>query len=399
MVRIVMNSVEKKFGDETVIPNMNLEIKDKEFLVLVGPSGCGKSTMLNLIAGLEYPTSGSIFFDDKEVTYLNPRDRNIAMVFQSYALYPHMNTYDNMAFSLKLAKMDKKLIDERVHRAAQILQIEDLLNKKPKQMSGGQRQRVALGRAIVRDPSIFLLDEPLSNLDAKLRVEMRAEIIRLQKTLQTTMCYVTHDQTEAMSMADRIAIINKGEIQQVGTPFEVYNFPKNVFVAGFIGSPSMNFLSGSIQQEGSDYYLVLVGKKLRLTGKRVEAAKIFLEKCKNDNLEPEVIIGIRPEHLLTGYKEEDTIIKPTIEQDERLEKVSPSSGSISVLGTVFVVEHLGAGTYITMELNDDILKERIGIMLDGFFDANINDQLYIRLYEPYLHIFDKNNKNSLLTLL
>ncbi|MHA1227040.1 MAG: ABC transporter ATP-binding protein [Candidatus Hodarchaeales archaeon] len=399
MVRIVMNSVEKKFGDETVIPNMNLEIKDKEFLVLVGPSGCGKSTMLNLIAGLEYPTSGSIFFDDKEVTYLNPRDRNIAMVFQSYALYHHMNTYDNMAFSLKLAKMDKKLIDERVHRAAQILQIEDLLNKKPKQMSGGQRQRVALGRAIVRDPSIFLLDEPLSNLDAKLRVEMRAEIIRLQKTLQTTMCYVTHDQTEAMSMADRIAIINKGEIQQVGTPFEVYNFPKNVFVAGFIGSPSMNFLSGSIQQEGSDYYLVLVGKKLRLTGKRVEAAKIFLEKCKNDNLEPEVIIGIRPEHLLTGYKEEDTIIKPTIEQDERLEKVSPSSGSISVLGTVFVVEHLGAGTYITMELNDDILKERIGIMLDGFFDANINDQLYIRLYEPYLHIFDKNNKNSLLTLL
>ncbi|MHA1974325.1 MAG: ABC transporter ATP-binding protein [Candidatus Hodarchaeales archaeon] len=399
MVRIVMNSVEKKFGDETVIPNMNLEIKDKEFLVLVGPSGCGKSTMLNLIAGLEYPTSGSIFFDDIEVTYLNPRDRNIAMVFQSYALYPHMNTYDNMAFSLKLAKMDKNIIDEKVHRAAQILQIEDLLNKKPKQMSGGQRQRVALGRAIVRDPSIFLLDEPLSNLDAKLRVEMRAEIIRLQKQLQTTMCYVTHDQTEAMSMADRIAIINKGEIQQVGTPFEVYNFPNNVFVAGFIGSPSMNFLSGSIQREGSEYFLILVGEKLRLTGKRAEAAKIFLEKCRNENSEPEVIIGIRPEHLLTGYKEEDTIIKPTIEQDERLEKVSPSSESISVLGTVFVVEHLGAGTYITMELNDDILKERIGIMLDGFFDANINDQLFIRLYEPYLHIFDKNNKNSLLTLL
>ena len=396
MVKIVMNNVQKQFDKELVIPDMNLEVEDKEFLVLVGPSGCGKSTMLNLIAGLEYPTGGTIHFDEKEVSYVNPRDRNIAMVFQSYALYPHMNTYDNMAFSLHLSKMNKGEIDKRVQRAAKILQIEELLDKKPKQMSGGQRQRVALGRAIVRNPSVFLLDEPLSNLDAKLRVEMRAEIIRLQKTLETTLCYVTHDQVEAMSMADRIAIINKGRIQQVGTPFEVYNFPGNRFVGGFIGSPSMNFMSGMISQDGSDYYLDFAGGNLKLTGNRADAAKEFMNKCKAENREIKVIVGFRPEHLLTAVNEDDTRISSAVTSlDERLDSPTASSENVIEQGTVFVVEHLGAGTYVTLELE----KERVGIMVDGYFVARINDTLYVRFYEPYVHLFDAETEENILTLL
>ncbi|MFX1505599.1 MAG: ABC transporter ATP-binding protein [Promethearchaeota archaeon] len=410
MVKIVMKNIEKRFGKELVIPDMNLVVEDKEFLVLVGPSGCGKSTMLNLIAGLEYPTGGTIYFDDREVSYVNPRDRNIAMVFQSYALYPHMNTYENLAFSLRLSKMGKKEIDERVKRAAKILQIEELLEKKPKQMSGGQRQRVALGRAIVRNPSVFLLDEPLSNLDAKLRVEMRGEIIRLQKSLETTLCYVTHDQVEAMSMADRIAIINKGRIQQVATPFEAYNFPHNVFVGGFIGSPSMNFTQGMILQEGSDFFLNFVGGKIKLIGKRAEAAKEFLQKCREENRKSKVTVGIRPEHLYTGYKpEECECLVTESDVSELVETPTKDSENVLKQGTVFVVEHLGAGTYVTLEatlerhtavqLEMGEEQERIGIMVDGYFDTKINDQLYLRFYEPYLHLFDSESNENILNLI
>lgn len=405
-----MKGVEKRFGKELVIPDMNLMVEDKEFLVLVGPSGCGKSTMLNLIAGLEYPTGGTIHFDDKEVSYINPRDRNIAMVFQSYALYPHMNTYENLAFSLRLSKMDKEEIDKRVQRAAKILQIEELLEKKPKQMSGGQRQRVALGRAIVRNPSVFLLDEPLSNLDAKLRVEMRGEIIRLQKALETTLCYVTHDQVEAMSMADRIAIIHKGEIQQVGTPFDVYNFPENIFVGGFIGSPSMNFMNGTILQEGANNFVNFVGGKLKLTGKRAEAAQEFLNKCRAENKKSKVVVGIRPEHLFTGYKPEDCECL-VIETDVTEKVETPTKDSENVIRecTVFVVEHLGAGTYVTLEVTLESHtavqievgegQKRIGIMVDGYFDAKLDDNLFVRFYEPYLHIFDAETEENILNLL
>jgi len=409
MVKIVMKNIEKKFGKELVIPDMNLIVEDKEFLVLVGPSGCGKSTMLNLIAGLEYPTGGTIHFDNKEVSYINPRDRNIAMVFQSYALYPHMDTYENMAFSLKLSKMEKTEIDKRVMQAAKILQIEELLKKKPKQMSGGQRQRVALGRAIVRNPSVFLLDEPLSNLDAKLRVEMRAEIIRLQKTLETTMCYVTHDQVEAMSMADRIAVIHKGSIQQVGTPFELYNYPVNVFVGGFIGSPSMNFLKGQIIAEGQEVYLQFVGGKLRLTGIRKAAASKYLEKCQSINRKPDVIVGIRPEHLLTGYNEAHTKVSTTIEQakEEKVEVPTTISESVVKEGSVFVVEHLGAGTFVTIIPVEKYTKkavvideeqERCCVMVDGFLDTKLDELLYVRFYEPRIHLFDSETEETLLNL-
>ena len=248
MASVKLNNIKKVFGKDTlVIPDITLDVIAGEFLVLVGPSGCGKSTILRMIAGLEEPTMGKIHIGDRNVTNLPPKDRNIAMVFQNYALYPHMNVFNNLAFGLKIRKIHRDEINKRVQTAAEILKIEDLLDRKPKELSGGQRQRVALGRAIVRKPKVFLFDEPLSNLDAKLRIEMRAEIKKLHKELGTTMIYVTHDQVEAMTMGDRIVILNQGVIQQVGTPMEVYRNPENIFVAGFIGSPPMNLISGMIK--------------------------------------------------------------------------------------------------------------------------------------------------------
>ena len=248
MASVKLNNIKKVFGKDTlVIPDITLDVIAGEFLVLVGPSGCGKSTILRMIAGLEEPTMGKIHIGDRNVTNLPPKDRNIAMVFQNYALYPHMNVFYNLAFGLKIRKIHRDEINKRVQTAAEILKIEDLLDRKPKELSGGQSQRVALGRAIVRKPKVFLFDEPLSNLDAKLRIEMRAEIKKLHKELGTTMIYVTHDQVEAMTMGDRIVILNQGVIQQVGTPMEVYRNPENIFVAGFIGSPPMNLISGMIK--------------------------------------------------------------------------------------------------------------------------------------------------------
>ncbi|MBO5948947.1 ATP-binding cassette domain-containing protein, partial [bacterium] len=240
MAQVELKNISKIYDKKTIINDISLTIKDKEFLVLVGSSGCGKSTILRMIAGLEEITSGEIFIDGNCVNNVQPKDRDIAFVFQNYALYPHMSVYENIAFPLKMRKMSKKDIDEKVKEAAQILDLTELLNRKPKQLSGGQRQRVALGRAIVRSPKVFLMDEPLSNLDAKLRVQMRAEIKKLHQKLQTTFIYVTHDQTEALTMGDRIAVIDAGVIQQIGTPLDVYNNPVNKFVAGFLGSPSTN---------------------------------------------------------------------------------------------------------------------------------------------------------------
>jgi len=281
--------VSKVFGDFTAIKDLNIEINDKEFLVLVGPSGCGKTTALRCLAGLEEVTSGEVIIADKVVNDVAPKDRDIAMVFQSYALYPHMTVYDNMAFGLKLRKLPKEEINSRVENAARILGIEQLLKRRPRELSGGQRQRVALGRAIVREPKVFLFDEPLSNLDAKLRVQTRAEISKLHQRLQTTFIYVTHDQTEAMTMASRIAVMNKGILQQLDTPQTLYDFPANMFVAGFIGSPSMNFFPAKLVKEGSNLFVDTGEMKVKIPEGR---AGVYMPLAGKD-----IIFGIRPENI------------------------------------------------------------------------------------------------------
>ena len=259
-------------GEVRAVIDANLTIADKEFVVLVGPSGCGKTTTLRMIAGLEEITGGQLYINGKKVNHLTPMERNVAMVFQSYALYPHMNVFDNMAFGLKMRKVPKEERTKMVNRAAEILGIEDLLKRKPRQLSGGQRQRVALGRAIVRDPSVFLFDEPLSNLDAKLRVQMRAELKKLHARLEATVVYVTHDQVEAMTMGDRIVVMKDGLVQQIGSPLELYNHPANQFVAGFIGSPAMNFVPCSISQEGDRVLLDTGDFQIPLSGEMAQKA-------------------------------------------------------------------------------------------------------------------------------
>ena len=279
--------------DEGVVAvqEFNLEIADKEFIVLVGPSGCGKSTTLRMVAGLEEISGGDLYIDGKRVNDVAPKDRDIAMVFQSYALYPHMTVYENMAFPLKLAKMDKAEIDKKVREAAQILGITEYLERKPKALSGGQRQRVAIGRAIVRNPKVLLMDEPLSNLDAKLRNQMRAEIIKLRKRIDTTFIYVTHDQTEAMTLGDRIVIMKDGVIQQVGTPQEVFDHPANLFVAGFIGMPRMNIFDAKLVKNNGKY-------AVRLGGVTVELSEDKQARLAANNVaEQEIALGVRPEHL------------------------------------------------------------------------------------------------------
>lgn len=288
MANVELKNISKSFDKVEIIKDISLKIKDKEFIVLVGPSGCGKSTILRIIAGLEEANSGEVFIGDRIVNNVQPKDRNIAMVFQNYALYPHMNVYDNMAFGLKMRKLKKDVIDERVREAAKILDLEEYLERKPKQLSGGQRQRVALGRAIVRDPAVFLMDEPLSNLDAKLRVQMRSEIKNLHQRLQTTFIYVTHDQVEALTMGDRIVVLNKGKIQQIDTPDNVYNKPENIFVAGFIGSPAMNFIDVKIKSENSaefDNQIIKLEDDL---------ASVI---SRNNLVGKNAVLGIRPENF------------------------------------------------------------------------------------------------------
>lgn len=288
MAELKLDHIYKIYDNNvTAVNDFNLHIQDKEFIVFVGPSGCGKSTTLRMIAGLEDISKGDFLIDGKRVNDVQPKDRDIAMVFQNYALYPHMTVYDNMAFGLKLRKFDKAEIDRRVKEAARILGLEQYLDRKPKALSGGQRQRVALGRAIVRDAKVFLMDEPLSNLDAKLRVAMRSEITKLHHRLQTTTIYVTHDQTEAMTMASRIVVMKDGVIQQVGTPKEVYDKPENVFVGGFIGSPAMNFANGKVE----DGHFILGSKKINIPEGKMKQLR------EQGYIGKEVILGIRPEDL------------------------------------------------------------------------------------------------------
>ncbi len=314
MSRVVFDRIQKRYGDSVVIRELNLNVEDKEFLVLVGPSGCGKSTALRMIAGLEEISGGFLSIGDRVVNDVHPKHRDIAMVFQNYALYPHMSVFENMAFALKLRKVSKEEIDRRVRDAARSLEIEHLLDRKPKALSGGQRQRVAIGRAIVREPKVFLMDEPLSNLDAKLRVSMRAEIKKLHQRLQTTFVYVTHDQTEAMTLGDRIAIMRGGDLQQCGSPHDVYTNPANLFVATFIGSPQMNLLDGTLSFDGDTS--VVKGKEFTFTLPKSASHKAG-----------DVVVGVRPEHL-----------SPTDGGG------TPSAHTLSAV--VEVIEPLGAEAYV-----------------------------------------------------
>ena len=302
MATLKLKDVKKIYeGGVEAVHAFNLDVADKEFIVLVGPSGCGKSTTLRMIAGLEEISEGEFYIDDVLMNNVEPKDRDIAMVFQSYALYPHMTVYENMAFALKLRKLPKDEIDKRVREAAEILDITEYLDRKPKALSGGQRQRVAIGRAIVREPKVFLMDEPLSNLDAKLRNQMRAEIIKLRQRIDTTFIYVTHDQTEAMTLGDRIVIMRDGWIMQIGTPQEVFDHPANIFVAGFIGMPQMNFFDSELIRDGSAYALAVNGAKIALSERMQKAL------AEKDTPAGNVIVGCRPEHLILKAPGPDTM--------------------------------------------------------------------------------------------
>jgi multiple sugar transport system ATP-binding protein len=324
MAKVLFRGVTKAFGKTIAVDHMDLEVADKQFVVLVGPSGCGKTTALRLLAGLEETTSGEIYIGERPVNDVPPKDRNIAMVFQNYALYPHMNVYNNMAIGLKLRKFSAPEIDGRVREAAAILDLTELLDRKPAALSGGERQRVAMGRAIVRKPDVFLFDEPLSNLDAKLRIRMRAEIKQLHARLETTVIYVTHDQVEAMTLADQIVVMNKGLIMQRGTPLEVYRHPKNLFVAGFIGAPSMNFLQVKVSKEEGGIRL------------KAEGVDFLLPQGEFSSIGPwadgEIIIGVRPEHLLLADSA----------------PVGPQQALIQ--GAVQVIEPLGAQTLVHLDV-------------------------------------------------
>lgn len=333
MARVILKNIFKRYGNHEIVKNFNLEIEDQEMIVLVGPSGCGKSTTLRMVAGLEEISDGEIYIGDRLINHVEPKDRDIAMVFQNYALYPHMTAYENMAFSLKLQKKSKDEIEQRVRYAAEVLQIGELLERKPKAMSGGQRQRVAMGRAIVREPAVFLMDEPLSNLDAKLRVSMRVEISKLQKRLKTTTIYVTHDQTEAMTMGDRIVVMKDGIVQQVDTPMKIYNHPANLFVAGFIGSPSMNFLKAVVKKEGEEYYIVGDGFKALIP----RGKSSLIAPCCNK----EVIFGIRPEDI-----HDEAVMAETYEQ-------------ASFEAVVDIVEQLGSEIILDMELGGVPIKAKL----------------------------------------
>jgi multiple sugar transport system ATP-binding protein len=328
MAEVTLEDVTKVYGEDVVaVRDMNLDIPDGEFVVFVGPSGCGKSTALRMIAGLEDITSGKVFIGDNVVNDLPPRERDIAMVFQNYALYPHMNVRENMGFALKLRKMDKSEINRRVEEAARILSIERFLDRKPKALSGGQRQRVALGRAIVREPKAFLMDEPLSNLDAKLRVQMRTEIAKLHNRIGTTTIYVTHDQTEAMTMADRIVVLKDGIVQQIDPPQQMYDHPNNVFVAGFIGSPAMNFIRAHLEREDGDYEADFGNTRIKLTRESVREHQNI-----GEYVGKEVILGIRPEHL----------------EDAKLTEITAESDCITV--TPEVIESMGSEKYVYFTL-------------------------------------------------
>ncbi len=363
MASLQLKNIYKRYsGGVTAVSDFSLDIADKEFIIFVGPSGCGKSTTLRMIAGHEEISEGELYIGDKYMNDEAPKDRDIAMVFQNYALYPHMTVYENMAFGLKLRKTPKEEIDKRVHEAARILDIEHLLERKPKALSGGQRQRVALGRAIVREPKVFLMDEPLSNLDAKLRVQMRSEISKLHQRLQTTFIYVTHDQTEALTMGTRIVVMKDGIMQQVDSPQQLYNNPCNTFVAGFIGSPQMNFCDATIVDEDGAISIKFGSNKVALTAEKAEKAKEYIGKT--------VIMGIRPEDLY--------------DDAEALEKYETSA----VSADVEVTEMMGAETYLYLIVDGINFIARV----KPDSKAAINTKIKVALDPAKIHIFDKETE-------
>jgi len=358
MASVTYDHVYKRFGDVVAVNDLNIHVADKEFLVLVGPSGCGKTTALRCLAGLEEITEGKIMIADRVVNDVAPKDRDIAMVFQSYALYPHMSVYDNMAFGLKLRKTPKEEIRRRVTQAAEILGIQTLLDRKPRQLSGGQRQRVAVGRAIVREPKVFLFDEPLSNLDAKLRVETRANISKLHQQLQTTFIYVTHDQIEAMTMASRIAVINKGILQQIDTPQSLYDHPDNLFVAGFIGSPAMNFFKVKLSRGDGKLFVDGGSFKLEVPADRTDAYSKYIDKS--------VIMGIRPEDI----------------QDPHF--LSPGIFPQPVDGNVDVTELMGNEIQLYVTTGEHSFVARV----DPRTKATMGEKLQLDFNMNNMHLFD-----------
>jgi multiple sugar transport system ATP-binding protein len=367
LARVLIQNVTKKFDDVSAVKNVSLEIRDKEFLVLVGPSGCGKTTLLRTIAGLEEVTEGKIFIGDRQVNDMPPKDRDIAMVFQNYALYPHMNVYDNMAFGLKLRGTKKSEVAERVGAVADILGLKDYLTRLPKQLSGGQRQRVALGRAIVRQPAVFLMDEPLSNLDAKLRVQMRAELKKIHARLQTTVVYVTHDQVEAMTLGDRIAVVLNGEVQQVDAPLVVYEKPINRFVAGFIGSPPMNFLKGTIVKKDN---------ALKFTSDHFELKTYSVVKDKLEQyVGKEVMMGIRPSDV---YDEAQSKWLQEHERDQINAKVD-------------FRELMGDEIYLYLKVGNIPLTAKVGSYISTDPGANIKVVIDLRK----VHFFDSATQKAI----
>ncbi len=365
MAEITLNHVKKIYDKSVVaVQDFCMEIQDQEFIVLVGPSGCGKSTTLRMIAGLEEISEGEISIGGKVVNRIPPKDRDIAMVFQDYALYPHMTVYDNIAYGLKLRKFPRRVIDEKVREAAAILDITDLLKRKPKALSGGQRQRVAIGRAIVRSPKVFLMDEPLSNLDAKLRNQMRAEIIKLRQRIKTTFVYVTHDQTEAMTLGDRIVIMKEGFVQQIGTPRQVFHDPNNLFVAGFIGTPQMNFFHAALCREGDSYHLMLGGRRLEIAPEKQRRL------LSHDVPAQEVTAGIRPEHVL----------------------LTEGDG---FSGTVEVIEMMGSNTHLHVRFGEE---ECVIVVPDGdepVREFTLGERVHFTFHAERIHLFSRETEHNL----
>jgi len=366
MADVVFQGVKKSYGPVTVIERLDLEIKDQEFMVLVGPSGCGKSTALRMIAGLEEITGGTISIGGRVVNDVPPKDRDIAMVFQSYALYPHMTVRENLEFGLKIRKTPRAEMDQRVNEAAQILGITEYLDRKPKQLSGGQRQRVAVGRAIVRKPSVFLFDEPLSNLDAKLRVQMRAEISKIQKTLKTTTVYVTHDQVEAMTMGNRIAIMRSGNLQQVGTPLEVYEQPANLFVAGFIGTPPMNMLQATLADGGAT--VVASGFRLSVP----PGLKAATAAGNGEKEGKKVVLGIRPENIREAARE-------------------AGGNNLPITVRVEFVEPLGHEVIVHGRIGNDLLVAKV----DPHRSPEMGDDIQLVIEGDAIHLFDAGTEQRL----
>ncbi len=363
MAKVILENISKTFGTVQAVKDFNLTVEDKEFAILVGPSGCGKSTALRMVAGLEEPSTGTIYIGDRAVTDLPPKDRDIAMVFQEYALYPHMSVFKNMAFGLKLRKFPREEIDQRVREASEILSIQELLDRKPKQLSGGQRQRVAVGRAIVRKPAVFLFDEPLSNLDAKLRVQMRAELSKLHDRLQTTIIYVTHDQVEAMTMGTKIVVMKDGLIQQIGSPLGVYNFPVNQFVAGFIGSPVMNFIPCRVLSKNGRLFIDAVAFQLPVPEPKTSYYQSLVGS--------EAVLGIRPNDIY------DRLYAP-----DHLK-------ANAIRAIVEVIEPLGS----EIHLNVTAGKHNLVAVVDTQTMVRMHQEIELSLDLNKMHLFEKNPPN------